>query len=121
MIVYFSTKTGNTKRFVDKLGYESVAITPDLVIDKPYVLVVGTYARNDGSGAVAPQVIKFLNNNRRHIKGVVAGGNRNFGKHFAYAGDVISEKCKTDIIHKFELFGTEQDVEITKEKIKGII
>ena len=119
MIVYFSSKTGNTRRFVEKLGFEnSVAITPNLIVNEPFILVTGTYARNDGTGAVHPSVIKFLNNNKDHIKGVVAGGNRNFGHHFAFAGDVISYKCKVELLYKFELFGNDTDVEKTIIKIK---
>lgn len=127
MIVYFTTKTGNTKRFVNKLEYDNVyPIVPDLIVEQPFILVLGTYARNDGTGAVPPQVINFLNKNRRLIRGVVAGGNRNFGKHFAFAGDVVADKCKTELLHKFELFGNDDDVEkvrtiIEKKKLEGII
>ena len=120
MIVYFSTKTGNTKKFVEKLGCESVALTSDMIVSKPFILAVGTYAKNDGSGAVHPTVIEFLKKNRHLMEGVVAGGNRNFGRHFAYAADVISVKCGTDIIHKFELFGNESDVDIVKDKMGKI-
>lgn len=118
MIVYFTSKTGNTKRFVDKLDCPSTPIIPSLRMIRPFILVVSTYARNDGSGAVAPQVINFLNNNRHLMLGVISGGNKNFGKHFAYAGDVISQKCNTPLLHKFELFGSEEDVYITTQKIK---
>ena len=120
MIVYFSTKTGNTKRFVEKLGHESMALTSDMIVNEPFVLAVGTYAKNDGSSAVKPTIIKILKNNRHLMKGVIAGGNRNFGRHFAYAADVISVKCETDVIHKFELFGNESDVDIVKDKISKI-
>lgn len=112
MIVYFSTKTGNTKRFVEKIkNTDSICIQPNLIINKPFVLFTATYAKNDGSGAVHPSVIKFLNNNKNNIIAVVGGGNRNFGEHFAYAADIISYKCNIPILHKFELFGNDEDVE----------
>ncbi|MCW1069283.1 class Ib ribonucleoside-diphosphate reductase assembly flavoprotein NrdI, partial [Streptococcus anginosus] len=44
-IVYFSSQTNNTHRFVEKLGYDAVRIpihgeTP--VVDEPYVLICPT-------------------------------------------------------------------------------
>ena len=121
MIVYFSSKTGNTRRFVEKLEFLSYQLTSSLIIEKPFVLITGTYARNDGTGAVHPSVVKFLNNNRHNIIGVAAGGNRNFGRHFAYAADIISYKCEIPILHKFELFGNDNDVDILKDKIKEMM
>lgn len=121
MIVYFSSRTGNTKRFIDKLDCDRVIeISENLDIDEPYVLFTGTYARNDGSGAVHPSVIKFLNKNRHHIKAVIGGGNRNFGNHFGFAADVISHKCSVPVLYKFELFGNNEDVEKVNNILKEL-
>lgn len=49
LIVYFSSTTENTKRFVDKLGYRSkrIPLRPaqegHLSVDEPFVLVCPTY------------------------------------------------------------------------------
>ena len=48
LIVYYSTKSNNTHRFVQKLGYENERIPMDgegeLFVDRDYVLIVPTYA-----------------------------------------------------------------------------
>ena len=65
------------------------------------------------------QVIRFLNDphNRQLIRGVIAAGNRNFGEAFARAGDVISQKCGVPYLYRFELMGTQQDVENVRKGV----
>jgi len=113
LLVYFSSGTQNTQRFVTKTGLRAVQIPcsmkSDLLkITEPYVLVVPTYAGGDGRGAVAKPVIRFLNDsdNRGLIRGVIAAGNRNFGETYCLAGKVISEKCSVPSLYRFELAGT---------------
>lgn len=117
LLVYFSSKSGNTQRFIEKVGFPALRVPlsvkdPALQLDRPYILVCPTYAGDDGSGAVPKQVIKFLNSeqNRSWLKGVIASGNRNFGQYYAYAGTVISQKCKVPYLYRFELTGTLEDV-----------
>jgi protein involved in ribonucleotide reduction len=116
-LVYFSSVSGNTKRFVEKLGIPALRIPlypqeEPLVVDEEFVLVVPTYGGGNGRGAVPKQVIKFLNDerNRKHIRGVIGAGNTNFGEAFCLAGDIISAKCQVPHMYKFELFGTPRDV-----------
>lgn len=127
LIVYFSSKSGNTRRFVEKLGFRAKAIPlyrdeEMLKVHEPYILVVPTYAAGDGSGAVHKQVIRFLNDpeNRSHIQGVIAGGNKNFGRFFAYAGDVISARCKVPLLYRFEMMGTEEDIIKVKNGVEKL-
>lgn len=116
-LVYFSSVSGNTKRFVEKLGLPADRIPlhakeDPLVVDEDFVLLVPTYGGGNGRGAVPKQVIKFLNDerNRRHIRGVISAGNTNFGEAYCLAGDIISAKCQVPHMYKFELFGTPRDV-----------
>jgi len=117
LIVYFSSPTSNTYRFVEKLGFRSIRI-PDSsksimeAVDRAFVLISPTYAHEDGSNAVPKPVIRFLNNkrNRSLMLGVIGAGNRNFGDTFALAANVISNKCKVPLLYKFELSGTPTDV-----------
>ena len=105
-VVYFSSVSENTKRFVDKLGVKTVRIplkteeAAEFVHDKDSVLVVPTYGGGNEGGTVPKQVIKFLNNpeNRKHIKAVIAGGNTNFGEHFCRAGDVVAQKLGVPVL-----------------------
>lgn len=116
-LVYFSSASGNTARFVARLGIpaQRIPIRPDDPLpmpDGPYVLICPTYADGQGRGAVAKPVIRFLNDPARRalLRGVIAGGNRNFGATYGLAAEVISGKCAVPILFKFELAGTETDV-----------
>ena len=124
-IVYFSSATNNTHRFVMKLGYpdENVHRIPllpgdePLTVDREYVLIVPTYGGGSIKGAVPKQVIRFLNDphNRSLIRGVIASGNTNFGAAYCLAGDIIAAKCEVPHMYKFELLGTPQDVETVRK------
>jgi len=116
-LVYFSSASGNTHRFVTRLGWAAtrIAVEPDAalpIVDAPFVLVCPTYADGQGRGAVPKQVIRFLNDpaRRRHICGVIGTGNRNFGATYALAGRIISEKCKVPLLYTLELSGTDTDI-----------
>ncbi|QCR53260.1 class Ib ribonucleoside-diphosphate reductase assembly flavoprotein NrdI [Brachybacterium sp. SGAir0954] len=117
-LVYFSSVSGNTRRFVEKLGLpaQRIPLYPKeepLVMDEEFVLMVPTYGGGNGRGAVPKQVIKFLNDqrNRTLIRGVIGGGNTNFGETYCLAGDIISAKCQVPHMYKFELLGTPRDVQ----------
>ena len=122
LVVYFSSATENTKRFVEKLGLPSQRIPlrrndPELNVDEPYVLICPTYGggvsvTGGNSRPVPGQVIRFLNNegNRSLIRGVIATGNSNFGADYCLAGKVIADKCKVPYLYRFELMGSAEDV-----------
>ncbi len=118
LLVYFSSVSGYTARFIEKLGMRSRRIPlyraeEPLVVDEPYVLVTPTYGGGDGHGAVPKQVIRFLNDehNRSLIRGVIATGNTNFGDAYCLAGDIIARKCHVPHLYRVELFGTPDDVD----------
>lgn len=117
-LVYFSSVSGNTDRFVKKLGLPAQRIPlfpsePPLHVQDPYVLVLPTYGGGEGRGAVPKQVIRFLNDegNRCLIRGVIAAGNTNFGEGYCLAGDIVSAKCDVPLLYRFEVFGTPDDVQ----------
>jgi protein involved in ribonucleotide reduction len=127
-IVYFSSTSENTKRFVEKLGLPAKRIplhTKDVEgfsINTSSVLVVPTYGGGEDKRAVPVQVIKFLNNpeNRKHIVGVIALGNTNFGESYCIAGDIVSEKLQVPLIYRVEILGTPEDVEEVKKRIEKL-
>lgn len=121
-LVYFSSVSENTHRFVGKLGFEAQRIPlrsteGHLRVDRPYVLVVLTYGSGNGRGAVPKQVIGFLNDpaNRALLRGVIAAGNTNFGAAYCIAGDIIARKCRVPQLYQFELMGTADDVVAVQE------
>lgn len=116
-MVYFSSKSENTHRFIQRLDLLSQRIPTDLSVclqvSEPYILVVPTYGGGKAKGAVPRQVIQFLNDehNRSLLRAVIASGNRNFGEAFCIAGDIISQKCHVPYLYRFELMGTPCDID----------
>lgn len=120
-IVYFSSQSNNTHRFVQKLGVPAKRIPispkdepPD--VTSPFILIVPTFAGADGRGAVPKQVVRFLNEkkNRDLLRGVIAGGNTNFGRMYGIGGRRVAEKCNVPLLYIFELLGTDEDVQYVK-------
>ena len=69
-LVFYSSRSGNTAKFVARLGMDALRIPisadePMPAPDQPYVLISPTYADGEGRGAVHPQIIKFLNDPAR--------------------------------------------------------
>ncbi|QTK80126.1 Protein nrdI [Agrobacterium tumefaciens] len=117
LIVYYSSRSENTHRFLLKLGRRLLRLPLGAEEDvpqvsEPYVLVTPTYGGGGTKGAVPKPVIRFLNepSNRNLIRGVIAAGNTSFGAAFASAGDIVSRKCAVPFLYRFELLGTEEDV-----------
>jgi protein involved in ribonucleotide reduction len=121
-LIYFSSASENTRRFVEKLDRDAARIPlyqreAELVATEPFVLVVPTYGGTGGEGSVPKQVIRFLNNpqNRKLIRGVIGAGNTNFGDNFCMAGDIIAFKCQIPHLYRFELMGTPDDVRLVNQ------
>ncbi|HEY2451721.1 MAG TPA: class Ib ribonucleoside-diphosphate reductase assembly flavoprotein NrdI [Scandinavium sp.] len=123
ILVYFSSSSENTLRFIERLGLPAVRIPLNererIQVDAPYILVLPSYGGGGTAGAVPRQVIRFLNDphNRALIRGVIASGNRNFGEAFAWAGDVIAQKCSVPYLYRFELMGTANDIDNVRKGV----
>ena len=124
-VVYFSSVSENTKRFVEKFGLKTVRIpvktdeAAGFVYEAENVLVIPTYGSGEENTSVPKQVIKFLNNpeNRKHVKAVIATGNTNFGSSFGLAGDLVAQKLGVPLLYKAEILGTPEDIETIKERL----
>lgn len=125
-VVYFSNYSGNTKRFVEKLDIDAIRIpiswdpAHPIYVDKEYVLMVPTYGGGSENSAIPRQVKMFLNipQNRMLLRGIVGFGNTNFGEHYCKAADMISAKTGAPIIAKVEIFGTPEEVNKVKERLR---
>ena len=108
-LVYFSSSSENTQRFIERLGLPAVRIP----LNEP------SYGGGGTAGAVPRQVIRFLNDehNRALLRGVIASGNRNFGEAYGRAGDVIARKCGVPWLYRFELMGTQSDIENVRKGV----
>lgn len=71
-----------------------------------------------GAGDCPEPVLEFLSTHHDRCVGSIIGGNRNFGSDFAGAGNVLRDRFNFPVLYRFELFGTDQDVEICR---KGIL
>ena len=123
LLVYFSSSSENTHRFVQRLGLPAVRIPLNererIQVDAPYILIVPSYGGGGTAGAVPRQAIRFLNDphNRQRIRGVIAAGNRNFGDAYGRAGDIIAQKCGVPYLYRFELMGTPTDVDNVRKGV----
>jgi protein involved in ribonucleotide reduction len=124
-LIYFSSVSGNTHRFVEKLELPAKRIPlyakeDPLVADDPYVLILPTYGGGPETRAVPKQVIRFLNDehNRSLCRGVIAAGNTNFGDAFALAGHIVARKLQVPFLYRFEVFGTPDDVIAVKKGLE---
>ncbi|WP_291473985.1 class Ib ribonucleoside-diphosphate reductase assembly flavoprotein NrdI [Corynebacterium sp.] len=125
-LVYFSSVSENTRRFIDAVGLPAERIPlrpkdPALQVDRPFVLVTPTYGGGDLHKAVPRQVIRFLNDpdNRRWIRGVITSGNINFGEAYCAAGRTIAAKCGVPELYRFELLGTHRDVDAVRTGLEN--
>ena len=127
-VVYFSSVSENTKRFVEKLNANPIRIplkteeAAEFVHSNESVLVVPTYGGGNDNTTVPKQVIKFLNNpeNRKKVKAVIAGGNTNFGAHFCKAGEIVAGKLGVPMLYRFEVTGTPEDVYEVNERLEKL-
>jgi protein involved in ribonucleotide reduction len=122
LIVYFSSSSENTHRFVQRLGLPAVRIPLNererIQVDEPYILIVPSYGGGGGRrGAASGDPLLNDPHNRQLIRGVIAAGNRNFGDAYGRAGDVIAQKCGVPYLYRFELMGTPQDVDNVRKGV----
>ena len=125
-LVYFSNKSDNTRRFVEKLDKDSARIPLNWDSKKPflhgreYVLVVPTYGGGNDEHTIPIQVRRFLNvpSNRNMLRGVIGTGNKNFGEYYCRAAEMICEKTGVPLVAKVEMMGTPEDVERVIERLK---
>lgn len=121
-LIYFSSASEYTHRFVQKLDLGSARIPlystePELIATEPYVLLIPTYGGENGKRSVLPQILKFLRSeqNRRLLQGIIGSGNTNFGAAYCLAAKKVAAKCNVPVLYTFELMGTSEDVLKVKE------
>ncbi|NYV67595.1 class Ib ribonucleoside-diphosphate reductase assembly flavoprotein NrdI [Bacillus sp. Gen3] len=112
-MIYYASLTGNVRRFIAKVGLPAEEIREGLIVTEPFVLVTYTI----GFGDVPASVDRFLEENGDLLRGVAVSGNVNWGANFGKAGDIIASEYGVPLLHKFELSGTQDDVNTFKERV----
>lgn len=115
MIIIYDSKTGNVKRFVNKLSFPCFSVNKIDKVEDEYVLITFT----TGIGQCPESTLNFMerNENSKLCKGVISSGNKVWGNRFGAAADIISAKYNVPVLCKFELSGDSHDVKKVKEVI----
>ncbi|XOD70385.1 MAG: class Ib ribonucleoside-diphosphate reductase assembly flavoprotein NrdI [Sodalis sp. (in: enterobacteria)] len=115
-LIYFSSSSANTHRFVRKLELPMqripIEIRERVKADGHYILILPSYGGGSAHCSIPRQVIQFLNDpfNRSLLCGVIGAGNRNFGMAFCLAAKIVAQKCLVPMLYHFELLGTTEDI-----------
>lgn len=118
-VVFFSI-TGQTRKFVKKLGYEYIEIShtnPNITIEDDFIIVAPTYEKE------ATDIIEDLietGDNLSRCHGVVGGGNRNFAELYCFTADDFSSDYNVPVLHKLEFQGTQNDVKAVLDAMRVI-
>lgn len=114
MKVVFHTLTGQTTRFINKLGIDQndrlelspIGHSPECL--EAFVLIIPTY--NDAFDFVED----FLIDNITFCRGIIGIGNRNFGTDFCREARELSLKHQLPLLYELEFSGTAEDINIVK-------
>lgn len=107
-MIAYASRTGNVRYIASKLKAESIEISEELMLNRPYILITYT----DGLGDIPAKVVRFLEQNVTLCKGVVVSGNSNFGHTvFGGAGDKIAATYHIPLVRKVDLRGYQADYE----------
>ena len=120
MKVVYMSLTGQTRKFVNKLGMDLLELTPTnpfIPINEPYIIITPTYDK---------EVTEILNDfieteqNRTHLQGIAGGGNLNFGQLFVFTAKDLAEEYQVPMIHEFEFQGNEEDVKKIRKAVDDL-
>ncbi|GCE63284.1 class Ib ribonucleoside-diphosphate reductase assembly flavoprotein NrdI [Candidatus Mycoplasma haematohominis] len=121
MKLVYASRTNNIERIVQKLNLPeeqllNISNGYSGVINEEYCLFTYT----DMLGSIPKVVDDFLKINHKYLKGVAGSGNRNFGANFCLAAEKISIKYGVELLAKFELAGSDKEIERFKKKYKEL-
>lgn len=118
MVIYYDSKTGNVKRFIERVGalthWKCVRVSDTSFINEKGHLV--TYTTKIGS--VPETTTRFMKEYNHLVLSVSSSGNMNWGVNFALAAEKIAVEYFIPVLLKFELSGLDQDVDSFIQKVK---
>jgi len=109
--IYYESLTGNVSKFVSKLlslnpHIHAIQLRGDTRPSSPGHLITFTTRRGEIPIITKNFILKFP----EYVLSVASSGNRNWGPNFAIAADKIASLLGVNILLKFELSGTESDI-----------
>lgn len=120
MIIAYFSRTGNVKRFANKLaerGFTTLDILDNPVMDDKFILITPT----TGFGQIPIEVDRFLHKNSELMVAVASSGNRNWGDSFGKSGEVISRLFGVPLLMKFENSGFSNDINTFIERVHEVV
>ena len=133
LLVYFSSVSENTHRFVQKVqsAYPELEIlrlplkaseASEIRVERPYVLVFPTYGGSHEGRHVPLQIIRFLNveENRELCVGVSGLGNKNFGRTYCAGAYIVAEKLSVPVLSTAEIMGSVEETQEIVETLKEV-
>lgn len=133
MTIVYDSQTGNVERFIKKLRAKNSKLF--CIPTEDYHIGLGEYhliTHTTKIGKIPPKTLDLLYNgdiqstkNFVNLLSVSSSGNKNWGNNFAKAADSIQytsflfKKEGVPILLKFELSGTDDDVDTYLEKLEN--
>lgn len=118
-LIYF-TQTGQTAKFVHKLGLANRKINPAdpfFTLKEPFILLTPTY--DEETTSVINDFLEY-GDNLKYCLGVIGSGNRNFAQKFIYTAKDICLDYSLPLLYAYEFNGTPQDVKKVKEIVERL-
>lgn len=117
-IVYDSYEKGNVSDFVKELSeYKSEKIEEFKNNNENIFLITKTIK----FGEISDKTENFLKKYSHLVIGIAVSGNKNYGKNFGKAGDLISKKYNIPLVIKFEGKGFKEDIIYTKKWLNNFL
>jgi len=120
MLVVFMSLTGQTRKFVKKLGWPSLEITLDnafIEVNEPFIFVAPTYERE-----ATDLIADFLEtgHNTDYLEGFAGSGNLNFNHLYCFTAKDYARDYNVPLLHLFEFQGMDSDVERLKKEVEKL-
>src|SRR5690606_10933977 len=108
--LYYDSKTGNVRRFIEKViqvtGWSAHRIQEDMGVEVPGHLV--TFTTNFGK--IPTLTDDFMKSHNDKFFSVSSSGNRNWGRIFVVAGDKVAESYDIALGFNLEWSDTMEDI-----------
>lgn len=116
MLIAYLSLTGNIRKFVSKVGMDSIEIdysNPLTEVDEDFILIMPSY--DDEITDIISKFIEYKDN-KKHLVAIVGSGNMNFGVDgYCFNANEISKKYSKPLIFKFEHSGDNYIIDFKKE------